>query len=911
MICEIIQVPGEPGSGAGPDAFKPGIDYVCSKASRIELRNLESRDWREAAREMRLTAELSEKVRKPYYHLVLSWHEHEQPTDDQQVEAMDHLIRSLGLEEHQAVIGTHRDTRRCHIHAVINTVHPLTEKVWSKSKDHEKAELACRQIELDQGWSHDRGHFDLVVVVTEGRRVARLLPKPAAHWDKVRTDREAGRRPKTSAEIRTEKRTGFETFDHSLPDPLKAKVRAAVEGSADWPTLHLALRELGLRYQPFGSGARVHLIGSTEYAKASSFGSWFSLSRMEKRLGPHVPAIADPEPDADAHLDHPVPAGPIGLEGAPSPEDEKATRAEAFKVTLLRRLYVNIHVDPRIAREIRFVALNARPPRIAFRDGVTVRDHGPELTTSASTRAARATMIAMAKAKGWTTVVPSGEDADYIRQMSLEAAAAGLRVMGVPPEVQAEADRIYARWQATRPMIDHHAEAARQAHLEDQADREAAVRDNAAARKHVADQKREVSAEAQAVIDVIGPGREPAASEKRRMVREVRDRLLANLSKAMPAPKPKPAPDAAKTDPAGARRIQRQLRENDARELDDLKRLDIGMVAAAGGWSDVSATHPDSSDRQGRRFRIYQRGGDTIKCTLTKAGHWLWTSNKSGRAGSVFDLWRLDNPGRTLGHARAALRELAGTTPVSALAERPVPAAPADPEDHDHTAARQRWEQASMIRGAATYAEVRGIARSTLDRFATELRCGPFAGILFAHRNLETGDIQGFEQRWERDGAKNQARFAKGGRKSLCVLGDLRSSTRMVVCEGGLDALAVAEIENRADTIYVSTGGGFGPETVRALARLAEGRRVFGAFDADVAGETLHARLVTIVPSARRLAPRGQVAGSSRICKDWLEVLNATKGTRPLHPPADSPSHPSQAPLSAPTPDDLPSLGWN
>ncbi|WP_101341205.1 relaxase/mobilization nuclease domain-containing protein [Cereibacter azotoformans] len=815
MICEIIKVPGEPGSGAGADAFEPGVHYVCQKASRVELRNLASRDWRDAAADMRLTAELSETVRKPYYHLVLSWHEHERPTDDQQVAAMDQLIRGLGLEEHQAVIGTHRDTPRCHIHAVVNTVHPVTGKVWSKSKDHEKAELACRQIELDQGWSHDRSRFDFVVVVTEGRRVAQLLPKPAAHWDKVRTDREAGRRPKTSAEIRTEKRTEFETFDHSLPDPLKAKVRAAVEGSADWPTLHLALRELGLRYEPFGSGARVHLVGSTEYAKASSFGAWFSLSRMEKRLGPHVPAVGDPEPDADAHLDHPVPAGPIGLAGAPAPGDEKATRAAAFKVTLLRRLYVNIHVDPRIARDIRFVALDEKPPRIAFRDGTTVRDHGPELTTSASTRAARATMIAMAKAKGWTTVVPSGEDADYIRQMSLEAAAAGLRVMDVPPEVQAEADRIYARWQATRPMIDHRADAARQAHLEDQADREAAVRDNAADRKHVADRKREVSAEAQAVIDVIAPGRDPATTEKRRVVREVRDRLLASLPDARKAPKPQPAPDAAKTDPAGARRIQRQLRENDARELDELKRLDIGMIAAAGGWSDVSATHPDSSDRQGRRYRIYQRGGDTIKCTLTKAGHWLWTSNKSGRAGSVFDLWRLDNPGRSLGHARAALRQLAGTTPVPAPAGRPVPAVPADPEDHDHTAARQRWEQAGMLGRRGTYAEVRGIARSTLGRFAAELRCGPFGGILFAHRNLETGDIQGFEPRWEKDGAKNTARFAKGGRKSLCVLGDRRGSTRMVVCEGGLDALAVAEIENRTDTIYVSTGGGFGSGSSR------------------------------------------------------------------------------------------------
>nr|WP_145111004.1 hypothetical protein [Cereibacter sediminicola] len=97
MICEIIQVPGEPGSGARADAFEPGVRYVCQKAFRIELRNLGSRDWRDAAGDMRLTADLSEKVEKLYYHVVLSWHEHERPTDAQQVEAMDQLIRSLGL----------------------------------------------------------------------------------------------------------------------------------------------------------------------------------------------------------------------------------------------------------------------------------------------------------------------------------------------------------------------------------------------------------------------------------------------------------------------------------------------------------------------------------------------------------------------------------------------------------------------------------------------------------------------------------------------------------------------------------------------------------------------------------------------------------------------------------------------
>ena len=149
MIGEAIKREGEKGSGGGADAFKPGLAYVCGKAARVALRNFASSDWQNAAEDMRLTSELNSRCLKPYYHLVLSWHELEQPTDEQMVEAADHMIRSLGLGDHQIVIGTHHDTKRRHIHLVCNTVHPITGKVWSKTHDHLRIEKACREIELE------------------------------------------------------------------------------------------------------------------------------------------------------------------------------------------------------------------------------------------------------------------------------------------------------------------------------------------------------------------------------------------------------------------------------------------------------------------------------------------------------------------------------------------------------------------------------------------------------------------------------------------------------------------------------------------------------------------------------------------------------------------------------------------
>lgn len=280
----------------------------------------------------------------------------------------------------------------------------------------------------------------------------------------------------------------------------------------------------------------------------------------------------------------------------------------------------------------------------------------------------------------------------------------------------------------------------------------------------------------------------------------------------------------------------------------------------------------------GNAFRIYTRDQDTIKASLVD-GKWLWTSNKSGKSGSIIDLWRIDHPAASLGDARAALRDLAGNPPLPPSAKSAkVPNRGDDEKKRDHTSARNRWKEAKHITAQRSYAEKRGISRETLARFPNELRVGAFGGVYFAHRNLETGDIQGFEQRWEdENGQKNTARFAKGGRKTVNVLGDPARATRMAVVESGLDALALAELEERDDTLYVSTGGGFGPLTEAALQRLAQGRTVLSAFDNDRGGETHHRKLLGFLPEAKRLTPPSQIQGSDGACKDWLDVLNALK----------------------------------
>ena len=49
-------------------------------------------------------------------------------------------------------------------------------KTWSKSNDQQKIELACRELEVAQGWSHDRGRFDFEVKEVNGVATVSLLP---------------------------------------------------------------------------------------------------------------------------------------------------------------------------------------------------------------------------------------------------------------------------------------------------------------------------------------------------------------------------------------------------------------------------------------------------------------------------------------------------------------------------------------------------------------------------------------------------------------------------------------------------------------------------------------------------------------------------------------------------------------
>ena len=63
---------------------------------------------------------------KPVLHYSLSWDVSENPSQEAMQKAALSSLKALGLEEHQALITAHTDTKHPHVHIVINTVHPTT-----------------------------------------------------------------------------------------------------------------------------------------------------------------------------------------------------------------------------------------------------------------------------------------------------------------------------------------------------------------------------------------------------------------------------------------------------------------------------------------------------------------------------------------------------------------------------------------------------------------------------------------------------------------------------------------------------------------------------------------------------------------------------------------------------------------
>lgn len=293
-------------------------------------------------------------------------------------------------------------------------------------------------------------------------------------------------------------------------------------------------------------------------------------------------------------------------------------------------------------------------------------------------------------------------------------------------------------------------------------------------------------------------------------------------------------------------------------ELDELReRVDCRTVLERAGW-DFDSTESTSNAAK------FRNGSDIVIVTHDGRG---WFDPLNDARGDVIALaqyvW-----GGSIGHARKALRPIAGITPTlnPAFKDRKPPG-PLD--------ATRAWSKAHKLspgsHGWRYLTETRALPAPTLARAVSAglLREGIYGTVWFLHRGADAAACG-----WEMRGPQYKG-FAKGGDKALFWIGKPATALRFAVAESAIDALSLATLEHWSDdTLYLSTGGGFGPMTadvLRALLRPAV--RIAAATDRGRGGELLADRLHELADDAgagfERLRPEA---------KDWNEAIQA------LHP---------------------------
>ena len=270
----------------------------------VSYRNLDGvDDPARAAQAMRALASEHPRTTKPVYHFGLSLYPGERLTPEQWNDAVDRVLRRLGLDRHQALVIAHRDTDKQHVHVVVNRVGP-DGRAWSPHRDMVRARDAVRRIEAEYG------------LIRTG---ARDLPVPEL----------------TSGDYRQALRTGRQP----LADRIREQAAAAFAEAAGWRELEERLAARGFRLEPAARGSGLLVSDGVRAA---------SLSRVDRELSGPKLARRFGETFRDHRRAHPEPPTVLAPGRAPAslPGDRLEERAAALlaRVTETQATFTEAHL---------------------------------------------------------------------------------------------------------------------------------------------------------------------------------------------------------------------------------------------------------------------------------------------------------------------------------------------------------------------------------------------------------------------------------------------------------------------------------------------------------------------------------------------------------------------------------------
>jgi len=246
-------------------------------------RNLDDiEEPRTAAKVMRAHAEQNPRVERPVYHFGLSLSPGEHLTPDEWNAAVDRVLKTMGLSEHQALIVAHGDTDREHVHVVVNRVGEDFH-AWNARRDMVKANEAVHEIERE---------LDLT------RTGAREQAPPELSTPAYQEARRTGQQP--------------------LADRVREEAGPELAKATSWRNFEERLAAHGFRLERAERGSGVVVADGQKKASLSAVDRTLSGPQLAKRFGetfqehrelyPEPPAIKRPagrtvEPLAGAEVE--------------------------------------------------------------------------------------------------------------------------------------------------------------------------------------------------------------------------------------------------------------------------------------------------------------------------------------------------------------------------------------------------------------------------------------------------------------------------------------------------------------------------------------------------------------------------------------------------------------------------------
>ncbi|TWT86739.1 hypothetical protein Mal64_35680 [Pseudobythopirellula maris] len=328
-------------------------------------------------------------------------------------------------------------------------------------------------------------------------------------------------------------------------------------------------------------------------------------------------------------------------------------------------------------------------------------------------------------------------------------------------------------------------------------------------------------------------------------------------------------------------------------ELDAFKALNLSVIASAHGY--------EVDNKKSTRASVLMRSGADKIVISQRGGRFVYFSvNDPASAGTVIDFaQRVIEPGCSLGRVRQILRPFLGAGPAAAFDRRlaGIPQAENNASEPDPMAVEARYARFAPIEASPAYlCEERAIPMSLLrgERLRGRVRCCPRRGsIVLPHWG--TADafdspehaVTGYEIK-----GRGVNLFSKGGKKGLWTSAGTPEDKVLAFAESGLDALSYLAVRGEEGVRVASLSGQMNaaqPKLIRtAIGEMKEGAQIVSAFDNDIAGDALTAKLEEIVNAVGRVDllfvdDRPQIRGYdwNRVAVESTSFNQAMRGKAP------------------------------